>query len=165
MGDMLALAALMLAAPAKPIIVDDLVKFSDRSRCEPAEPFRRMLDQLWAMRGDSRLSFRGAVSRAYQPAFGATWSAIGNNGATDMVVETNATWHGLPLTSIALITRYGVPGIRLELTVDATARRTRSMLNPLGFRFAGRDEGVAAPWDLKHGERVKTVLSCTLPQD
>lgn len=160
MASFLPFAALMLAPPAEPVALDDLIVFADRSRCAPAADFGRVLDGLWEFHGD-RVKFLAAVPQPYRPAFGTIMAIRGNTGGALITIEMNATWHGLPLLFVTMdeTKRHGV---KLQLHVLASAKRTRSTLRPLGFRF-GADDNVPYPAvELETHEPASTVLSCTL---
>jgi hypothetical protein len=163
MPNPLAFAALMLAPPAEPIVLDDLIVFADRARCMPAPAFGRILDKLWAVRSDGRPGLHEAVPKAYRGAFVGVWGIYGNNGAADMIADVNGTWHGLRLTSITLLSRPWEPGLRLELRIAAPGERTRAVLGPLGFRFSPERDDARTALGVPMHERGTTVLTCKPP--
>lgn len=161
MASALALA-LALTAPAEPVALDDLIVFADRSRCEPAAPFGRVVDQLRAMRSGTRTPLIEAVPPPYRPAFGGIIASVGNTGGALIRVRMNATWHGLPLLFLTVSSAPEQPGVKLALHVGASAARTRGALRPLGFRFGAYDAVPDLPVGLAMHEPVSTELSCTL---
>lgn len=159
MASALAFAALMLTPPAGPVALDTLIAFSDPVRCEPAEPFREMLDRLWVEQRTPRQPPH-VVPPAYRAAFGDIVRLIGNNGRVSIGMETTGTWHGISIVGLELSKMPEQKTPTLAIHYGAPMSQVRNTLLAQGFRFGRLTSGPAIALEPSLGAGATTLLTC-----
>jgi len=134
-----------IAATEKPMVLDDLIAFSDASICAAEPATRELLDHLLVRKNepeaikkssDNELVLGNVIAPArFHQAFGKLWLRKGDNGFTEATLPLSGTWHGLKMAEIA---SSGVPiGDEGFWTYrfHEPFERVRTVLNAMGFGF------------------------------